>query len=348
MSIVEFFSNLISVPSLFIATVLISAVMFINGMSDVPNCVATCVSTRSLSPKRALAMAIIFNFLGIVLMTLINSKVAETIFHIVNFSSNAQSSLLALCSAMVAIVIWSTFTWKLSIPSSQSHALIAGISGSAIALIGNISGIDLGEWKKVIYGLIFVNLFAFILGFGITKLIEKICRNMDRRKTNKFFKWFQILGGASTAFMNGAQDGQKFMGIFFMAVALSNGITTFNNTTIPIWLVLYCSVIVTLGAIIGGVKIIKTIGTKVVKLEKYQAAAADISSSICLLGSTVLGIPVSTTHSKSFAVMGVGASKRFSNVNWNIARNMILTWFITFPGCGFLGYIFTKIFLNIF
>ena len=343
---VDFINNLINIPSLLITTILISAVMFINGCSDVPNAVATCVATRSLTPKKALVLAAIFNSFGVLIITFISSKVAETIFSIVNFESDTSSNLITLCSALIGIVLWSLMAWRFGIPTSQSHALIAGISGAAIALQGNLSGINFEEWKKVLYGVFIVNVLAFFLGFCITKIIEKVCKNMDRRKTNKFFRKTQIFGAITMCFMNGAQDGQKFMAILLLGVVLSKGnILSINNFEIPVWLMLYCSLLIGMGAVIGGIKIIKTIGTKVAKVERYQGTAADISSSICLLGSSILGIPVSSTHTKNSAVMGVGASKRLSNVNWIVAKNMVLTWLFTFPGCGLLGFVLTKIFI---
>ena len=346
---ISFINNLIQNPSLIITTILISAVMFVNGCSDVPNAIATCVSTRSLTPKKALILASVFNFLGVLIMTFINSKVAETVFNIVNFGNDSARSLIALCSALIGIVLWCILAWIFGIASSQSHALIAGISGAAIALQGNISGINFEEWKKVLYGLIIVNILAFVLGYIITKLIEKICRKIDRRKTNKFFKKTQIFGAITMCFMNGAQDGQKFIAILLLGVILTNGnIQEFNNFSIPIWLIIYCSILIAMGAIIGGIRIIKTMGTKVSKVERYQGTAADISSAICLLGSSMLGIPVSSTHTKNSAVMGVGASRRLTNVNWKTAKNMILTWLLTFPCCGLLGFILTKIFISIF
>lgn len=348
-SFIDFINNLIKTPSLLITTILISAVMFINGCSDVPNAIATCVSTRSLSPKKSLILAAIFNFLGVLIITFISSEVTKTVFNIVNFGDNASNNLITLCSGLIGIVIWCIFAWLFGIPTSQSHALIAGISGAAIALKGDFSGINFEEWKKVLYGLIIINLFAFSLGFIITKTIEKTCKNMDRRKTNKFFKNTQIFGALTTCFMNGAQDGQKFMAILLLGVALSSGdMQALNNFSIPLWLIFYCSSLIAIGTIVGGIRIIKTIGTKVTKVERYQGTAADLASSICLFGSSVSGIPVSSTHTKNSAVMGVGASKRLSNVNWKTVRNMILTWIFTFPCCGFLGFILTKIFINIF
>ncbi len=348
-TLLDFLNNLIRNPSLFITTILISAVMFINGSSDVPNAIATCVATRSLTPKKALIIASIFNSLGILIMTFISSKVAETVFNIVNFGDSPTNNLITLCSGLIGIVIWCLAAWALGIPTSQSHALIAGISGAAIALNGNISGINFEEWKKVLYGLIIVNLLAFFLGFIITKSIEKICKNMDRRKTNKFFKNAQIFGAVTTCFMNGAQDGQKYMAILLLGAMLSSGKTQeLSSFSIPMWLIFYCSIIMALGTIIGGMKILKTIGTKVTKVEKYQGTSADLASSICLIGCSILGIPVSSTHTKNSAVMGVGLSKRVSNVNWNTAKNMVLTWIFTFPCCGLLGFIFTKFLINIF
>ena len=288
---IDFINNLINTPSLLITTILISGVMFINGCSDVPNAVATCVATRSLTPKKALVLAAVFNFLGVLIITFISSRVAETVFNIVNFKSDASSNLITLCSALIGIVLWCVMAWRLGIPTSQSHALIAGISGAAIALQGNLSGINLEEWKKVLYGLFIVNIIAFLLGFTITRLIEKICKNMDRRKTNKFFKKTQILGAITMCFMNGAQDGQKFMAILLLGVVLSRGnMQSINSFEIPTWLMLYCSILIGMGAMVGGIRIIKTIGTKVAKVERYQGTAADISSSICLLGSSMLGI----------------------------------------------------------
>ena len=346
-SFIEFLNNLINIPNFFIITVLISGIMFINGLSDAPNSIATCVATRCLTPKKALIMSVILNSLGVLLMSFISTRVAETMFHIANFGDNIQYSLTALSSAFVAIVIWSVFTWRMGIPSSQSHSLIAGLSGAAIALVGNLSGIDLNEWKKVLIGLVFINLLAFIIGYITTKIIEKICKYKDRRKTNKFFKVTQIIAAGIMSFMNGAQDGQKFIGIFFLGVALSMGNSELTGFIIPMWLIVYCSVLIALGTIIGGARIIKTVGTKVAKLEKYQGTATDISSAICLFVSSISGIPVSSTHTKSCAIMGVGASRRLSGVNWGVAKRMVLTWFITFPGCGFLSYVVTKIIINV-
>jgi len=331
-----------------VITLLIFGVILVNGWTDAPNAIATCVSTRSIRPKRAIFMAAVFNFLGVLIMTMISSTVAESLHSIANFGDNAENALVALCAGLVAIVLWAVLAWKFGIPTSESHALIAGVSGAAIAIQGGIAGINLQEWKKVLLGLLLSVIIGFIAGYLITKLIEKICKNMDRRKTIPFFKKLQVFSGASMAFMHGAQDGQKFIGIFLLANELSLGITNVESTEVPFWLMILCSAIMTLGTSIGGYKIIKTVGMKMVKMEPYQGAAADIGSSSSLLLCTCLGIPVSTTQVKTTAIMGVGVSKRISNVNLKIVKNMFLAWIITFPACGILGYLTSLLFLRVF
>lgn len=348
MTFSEFLNQLVSNPSFTIITVLISGVILVNGWTDAPNAIATCVSTRCLSPKKSIIMAAIFNFLGVFTMTLINSTVAQTIYNIVDFGDDSVAALTALSAALVAIVTWAVLAWALGIPTSESHALIAGLSGAAIAIQGGISGINGAEWVKVLYGLVISTILGFSMGYGVTKLIEVICKKIDRRKTIKFFKATQVVGGASMAFMHGAQDGQKFMGVFLLGTTLASGITGVTSFEIPLWLMFMCSALMTLGTSIGGYKIIKTVGMKMAKLEVYQGAAADISSAGCLLLSSVLGVPVSTTHTKTTAIMGVGASRRLSNVNWGVVKEMVLAWVLTFPGCGILGYLATQVFMKLF
>ena len=344
----QFIINLTQSFPLCVITLLILSVILVNGWTDAPNAIATCVSTRSIRPKSAIIMAAIFDFLGVLVMTFLSSTVAETIHSIANFGDNSENALIALCAGLVAIVLWAVLAWYFGIPTSESHALIAGVSGAAISIQNGISGINLNEWKKVLVGLVLSAVIGFFSGYLMTKLIERVCKNMDRRKTNPFFKKLQVFSGAMMAFMHGAQDGQKFIGIFLLAFELSRGITNSGVFEVPFWLMILCSFVMTLGTSIGGYKIIKTVGMKMVKMEKYQGASADLASSSSLLLCTLLGIPVSTTQVKTTAIMGVGASRRISNVNWNIVKNMFLAWIITFPACGILGYLTTFIFMKIF
>jgi PiT family inorganic phosphate transporter len=208
-------------------------------------------------------------------------------------------------------------------------------------------GVNIEEWKKVIYGLIISLIAGFIIGFIITKIFKTACKNVDRRKANKVIKKSQLVSGALIALMNGAQDGLKFIGIFMLAIFLSQGRTDFTIEYIPLWLTITIGVSIGVGCLIGGYKVIKTIGTKISKIEPYEAVCVDLSASICLLVSTIFGIPISSTHTKSASIMGVGASKRLSNVNWNVEKDMLISWALVFPACGFIGFVLAKILLSI-
>lgn len=344
----EFIGQMLANPMLFVSTVLVLGVVLVNGWTDAPNAIATCVSTRAIGVRKAIVMAAIFNFLGVLIMTVINKEVAATIYNMVDFGADTNQALIALCAGMAAIVIWATAAWYFGIPTSESHALIAGISGAAVALQNSFSGINPKEWVKVLYGIVLSTLLGFTLGFISSKITVLIFRNKNRMKSEKFFSAAQVAGGAAMAFMHGAQDGQKFMAIFLLGQALSNGYSGEFKGDAPMWLMVLVSLVMGLGTSIGGYKIIKSVGMDMVKLKPYQGFAADFAATGCLLLSSFTGIPVSTTHTKTTAIMGVGAARRLSNVNWGIVKDLVLTWVFTFPGCGILGYIMAKIFLAVF
>lgn len=347
-TLVEFIEKLFSSWSFFIMAILLSGVIFANGFTDAPNSIATCVTTRTITPKGAILMSAVFNFFGIFIMSTINAKVAKTIFNIVDLGTNSETAVLALSAAMISIVSWAFLSGKLGIPTSESHALIAGLTGAAIALRGGFFAVNGYEWLKVFIGIVASIIGGFSVGFIFVKIVECIFRNFNRAKTKKFFRVSQILGGASMSFMHGSQAGQKFIGVFILGILLSNGITEVADFQIPIWLMVYCALLMTLGTSIGGYKIIKTVGSKVASLELYQGAVSDIATASCLLLASIFGIPVSTAHTKSLAIMGVGASRRLSNINWNIVKRIILAGIITFPCCGLFAFIVTKILLMIF
>lgn len=344
----EFLEQMLQNPMLLISTILTLGVILVNGWTDAPNAIATCVSTRAIGVRKAIIMAAVFNFLGVLVMTAINASVAMTIYNMVDFGGDARLSLIALCAAMAAIVIWATAAWFFGIPTSESHALIAGISGAAVAIQNNFSGINGAEWIKVIYGIFLSTILGFVLGLCTAKLTVFIFRNSNRMKSERFFSGAQIAGGAAMAFMHGAQDGQKFMAIFLLGAAFANGQADTSTFVVPIWLMVLCSLVMGLGTSIGGYRIIKSVGMDMVKLKPYQGFAADLSATLCLLLSSLTGIPVSTTHTKTTAIMGVGAARRISNVNWSVVKDLVLTWVCTFPGCGLLGFIMAKLFLIIF
>lgn len=347
-SFFSFFGQVIQSPLLLITVLLTLGVIFVNGWTDAPNAIATCVATRCMAPKAAVLMSAVFNFFGVLVMTLINATVAMTIKNMVDFGGNTHDATTALCAALFAIIIWAVAAWYFGIPTSESHALIAGLSGAAIALHNGLGGINGAEWIKVVYGLVLSTLLGFGSGFLYTKLTEFFCRNVDRRKTTGFFKGAQIFGGAAMSFMHGAQDGQKFMGVLILGVALANGQDATGDVIPPIWMMVLCSIVMSVGTSLGGYKIIKSVGMDMVKLDTYQGFSADLAAASCLLLSSVFGIPVSTTHTKTTAIMGVGATKRLSAINFRVVKDMVLTWVLTFPGCGLIGFLVAKLFMLIF
>ena len=347
-SFMSFLQSVTSSPVLLITVLLTLGVIFVNGWTDAPNAIATCITTRCMSTRSAIWMSAIFNFLGVFVMTQINSSVASTISNMVDFGGNTREALIALCAALFSIVVYSVGASYFGIPTSESHSLIAGLSGAAIAIQNGIGGINMDEWAKVLYGLVLSLILGFATGWVVCKVVSLVCYRMDRRKTNRFFRGAQIFGAAAMSFMHGAQDGQKFIGVLFLGIAFSNGQGSVSGISIPVWLMLVCSVVMAAGTSVGGEKIIKSVGMDMVKLGKYQGFSADLSAAFCLLYSSLFGIPVSTTHTKTSAIMGVGAVKRLSSINLGVVKEMVLTWIFTFPGCGLISFIMAKLFITIF
>lgn len=346
-SLASFLQQVTSNPVLAITVALTLGVIFVNGWTDAPNAIATCVTTRCMRVRSAIIMSAICNFFGVLIMTHINASVASTISNMVDFGGDTTMALIALCAALFSIVVYSVGASIFGIPTSESHSLIAGLTGAAIAL-GGAGGVNMNEWIKVIYGLVMSLLFGFAIGWATAKVVTVICAGLDRRRTDTFFKYAQIFGAATMSFMHGAQDGQKFIGVLFLGVAFASGQPDVAGAIIPVWLMVLCSATMGLGTSVGGEKIIKSVGMDMVKLEKYQGFSADLSSSLCLLVMTVLGIPVSTTHTKTSAIMGVGAVRRLSAINFGIVKDMMLTWIFTFPGCGIISYAMAKLFMFLF
>ena len=352
-SLAGFLGQIASNPLLALAVLLTLGVILVNGWTDAPNAIATCVVTRCMPVRAAILMAAAFNFLGVLVMSLINSSVAEKITKMVDFGADYEIATIALSASLFAIVLWATLAWLFGIPTSESHALIAGLTGSAIAVGGGFEAVNGNEWISVVIGIVVSVLLGFGLGWLICKGVMLAFRRVERRKTDKIFRVAQIFGAAGMSFMHGAQDGQKFMGVIILAVFFANGrdpagMSEINVAEELLWLMLLCSVIMGLGTMMGGKKIIKSVGMDMVKLEKYQGFSADIASSISLLICSITGLPVSTTHAKTTAIMGVGAVKRLSAINFSVVKEMCLTWVLTFPGCGLVGFGMTKLFLWIF
>jgi len=338
--------------ALVISIILVLAVIFVNGWTDAPNAIATVVSTRCMSPRAAVLMAVVLNTAGAGVMTLINAKVAVTIMNMVTFKStvNANQPLIVMAASLFAIVVWATAAWYFGIPTSESHALIAGITGGAIALGNGFGAVNFGEWGKVLIGLGVSSVLGFAAGYVFAKILMVTFAAVRRTVASRFFTGAQIFGAGCMAFMHGAQDGQKFMGVFMLALFL-NGAVAKNASggfTIEWWLIILCSLVMGLGTSAGGYRIIKAVGMDMVKLEKYQGFAADLAAAGCLLFSSLTGIPVSTTHTKTTAIMGVGSARRLSTVNWGVVQEMVMAWVLTFPGCGIISFLMAKLCMVIF
>ncbi|MGE5495689.1 MAG: anion permease [Burkholderiales bacterium] len=323
--------------------VLVCASIFVNGWTDAPNAITTVVSTRVLSPKAAVALAAVFNLLGVLLM---GTAVAKTIGNIIDLQPGPDA-LITLAAAQVSIVVWAVGAWKFGIPTSESHALIAGLTGAAMAS-GGLSSVSWAEWQKVLLGLGISSVLGFISGWLITVLVTKLFGNMKRATANKFFSTGQIISASAMAFSHGAQDGQKFIGVLTFGLMLGNVIPMGSEFTIPWWIMVFTSALMALGTSVGGYRIIKTMGMDMVKIEKYQGFSAEIGASACMIGATLFGIPLSTTNAKGTAIMGAAAARRLSNVNWGVVKEMFTAWILTFPCCALIGYFMALLFRAIF
>lgn len=326
-------------PLLLFALILVGASVFVNGWTDAPNAIATVVSTRVLHPRAAILMGAILNFLGVFLA---GSAVAMTTASIVSIDSG-NAGLITLASAQLAIVLWAVSAWRYGIPTSESHALIAGLMGAGMSL----NGFDSFNWdsiQKVFIGLFISTVVGFVFGIYGTKLVKLLSSNAKRRSANRFFSRGQIVSAMLMAFTHGAQDGQKFMGVMYLALVVGGIYPAISGTmSIPIWIMVFCSVLMAIGTSIGGYRIIKTMGMDMVKLEKYQGFTAEIVASVSMLLATKYGIPLSTTNTKATAMMGAGASQGLNKVDWGIAKEMVTAWVLTFPACMLLGYLFATV-----
>ncbi len=344
----QFVEVLSSNPFLAVVMVLVLGSIFVNGSTDAANAIAEPVGTRSITVRNAIIMSVICNFVGLVGMSLVSTAVADTMSSMVDFGGDNRAALIALAAATVGIVAWGVGAWAFGIPTSESHALIAGLTGAAIAVHGDLGGVNMGEWMKVIYGLVLSTVLGYAAGWAISRVITIVCKNADRKKADEFFGRAQVVGAAGVALMHGAQDGQKFMSTACMAIALAEGLSVGDMNGFPLWIQVLCAATMAVGTAVGGKKIIKTVGTGMVRLEKYQGFAASMSATGSLLVATLTGLPVSTTHAKTAAIMGAGAAKDIRSVNWAVAKDMVLTWVFTFPGCGIIGFALAKLFLLVF
>ena len=311
--------------------VVAAAILFdyINGFHDTANAIATCISTRALSVKTAIIMAAGLNFAG----AMISTKVASTIGKgIVDPGNVTQMVVLA---GIVGAIIWDLITWYYGLPSSSSHAIIGGIMGAVIAH----SGIATLHWKgleKIVLALVISPVVGTTLGFSFMVVMMWCFRNTSPYLLNRGFRRMQILSAAVMAFSHGTADAQKSMGVITLALVSYGYLSTFQ---VPPWVIITCATAMALGTAAGGWRIIKTVGSDFVKLQPVHGFCVETASAGVILGAASFGLPTSTTHVITSAILGVGLSKRMSAVNWTIAYRILTAWVLTIPASGLVSYV---------
>ncbi|MEW6251221.1 MAG: inorganic phosphate transporter [Planctomycetota bacterium] len=302
---------------------------FVNGWTDAPNAIATVISTRALPPMAAVVMAATLNLLG----ALSGTAVAKTIG--TGIVDASVIDLTTVGGAMVGIIFWSTLAARWGLPTSESHALVAGLAGGGLAAAG--PGVLLwAGWQKVLLGLVFSTFFGFAGGRLAMTAIQVLFRNLARSRATRLFRVLQVLSSAFMAFSHGSNDGQKFMGAFTLALVMGHILPVFQ---IPIWVVFVCAGTMAIGTLIGGWKIIHTMGQRITHLETHQGFAAEMAAASTIELATRFGIPLSTTHTISTAIMGVGSARSFSAVRWGVTGEIVGAWILTFPICGTVSWL---------
>jgi PiT family inorganic phosphate transporter len=327
-------------PILLFVLALAVAFDYINGFHDTANAIATSVSTRALKPGWAILMSATANFAG----ALTGTEVAKTIGS--GLVDTRVESQVVVAAALIGAIAWNLITWRLGIPSSSSHALIGGLLGAVAAAAG------FGAWQmdgivnKVLLPLVGSPIAGFVIGLFLMVVIFNVFQRMNPHFMNDAFRRLQVLSAAYMAFSHGSNDAQKTMGIMTLALVTAGVQATFDP---PLWVIVLAASAISLGTAAGGWRIIKTMGTKVVKLDPVHGFAAETTAATIIFGASHFGMPVSTTHVISSAIMGTGSADRFNAVRWGVARNIGIAWVLTLPAAGLsaaLAYIVLHPFLG--
>lgn len=323
---------------LYVVIFLVLVFDFINGFHDSANSIAAVVSTKVLSPLAAVSMAAFFNFIA---FTIFPMNVAHTIGK--GVIDPDVLNLTVIASALVAAITWNLITWWWGFPSSSSHTLVGGLVGAAIAHAGTGSVI-IGGVLKIVAFIFIAPLLGFVLSYAISNLVVFICRRLAPFRVDKIFRRLQLISSSSFSLGHGGNDAQKSMGIIWLALIIQ-GLTT-KDEPIALWIKLSCQTAIALGTLFGGWRIVKTMGQKITKLKPYEGFSAESSGTLTLFLATFFGIPVSTTHTITGAIMGVGARKGLSAVKWGITAKIFWAWIFTIPVSAAIGgsmYFFFKL-----
>lgn len=312
---------------------------FINGFHDTANAIATSVSTKALKPRHAIMLAAFMNFAGAMTFT----GVAKAITKDIVDPFTLDNGSVVILAALIAAIVWNLVTWYYGIPSSSSHALIGSIAGAAIAAAGfNI--LNYKGFIGIIQALLFSPLIAFTIGFIVYSIFKVVFKNANLSKTNRRFRRIQIVTAALQSYSHGTNDAQKVMGIITMALIVNNYQT---DGDVQFWVQFVCATAMALGTAMGGWRIIKTVGGKIMKIRPVNGVAADVTGAFTIISATLLHLPVSTTHVISSSILGVGSAHRVKGVKWGTAQRMVITWVITLPISALLAGI-TYLIINLF
>jgi PiT family inorganic phosphate transporter len=314
---------------LYIVVGLVLVFDFINGFHDSANSIATIVSTKVLSPLAAVVLAAIFNFLAFLIFPL---RVATTIGKGVIHAEIITLTLIA--SAIIAAIIWNLITWWMGLPSSSSHTLVGGLVGAAVAGNGFGSVIMSGVWKIVAF-IVIAPILGMILSFLISIIVLHFVKNHSPSGIDKHFRRLQLLSASAFSLGHGGNDAQKSMGIIWVAMIATNQVA--KDSSIDLWIVLSCQAAIAFGTLFGGWRIVKTMGQRITKLRPFEGFCAETAGALTLFGATHFGIPVSTTHTITGAIIGVGATKGASAVKWGVTTKIFWAWILTIPVSALIG-----------
>ncbi len=303
---------------------------FMNGFHDAANAIATVVSTGVLKPQTAVAMAAIFNFIAIFVVGL---KVAATVGK--GTIDPAVVDQYVIFGALVGAIIWNLITWYYGIPSSSSHALIGGLVGAAVAKSGTGALIGSGLLKTVLF-IVISPLVGFLLGSIIMVLVSWLFVRSTPRKVDTWFRRMQMASAAAYSLGHGGNDAQKTIGIIWMLLIVA-GVSTKADAAPPMWVIISCYTAISFGTLFGGWRIVKTMGQKITKLKPVGGFCAETGGAITLFAATAMGVPVSTTHTITGAIVGVGSAQKMSAVRWGVAGNIVWAWIFTIPASAFMA-----------
>lgn len=316
---------------LYIVIALVLIFDFINGFHDSANSIATVVSTKVLTPTQAVLMAAFFNFVAFLIFPL---HVATTIGKGV-IDPNAIS-LTLIAAALISAITWNLVTWWYGLPSSSSHTLVGGLVGASFACSG-WAGIILPGVIKIVIFIVVAPLLGMIMSFIISTIAIYLARNQSEKKVNKRYKGLQLFSAAAFSLGHGGNDAQKSMGIIWVALIVS-GVAT-KTDPIALWIVLSCHTVIALGTLAGGWRIVKTMGEKITHLKPFDGFCAETAGALTLFGATGFGIPVSTTHTITGAIIGTGLRKGTSAVQWGTAKKIFWAWGLTIPVSALIGFL---------